>query len=513
MFGTISQQSYTIVDAHGTIHETTNLTLVKAIQVYASLQIIFVTETDLPKSDNDTNDFIYTAMNYSYEIASKPTIIAIFDRNFDDERETESLKDRFQNFYSNQSWPNVYWMTIPLYEGAQNLDRFTMDYRAERLKPVFAEKLKTAEPHIQQQLPYRSFFSIQSTYLLNRFDASKPIRRHHVQFEIESKLKALFQKLTDKTENLKIVTPISYYKSQMDMNRKQLSLETIDENLSSNKLSSTLEQLKLQWKSVAAVNEYTKFTINLINNRTYTELLITEIYLERWRSSYVPKLKEDLERIKQAICEFVLTVIGEQSSAKSSLLNSLFGCNFRVSAGRCTIGMYLSIAYYKSFTIIIIDSEGLLSLEKSGSLFDNQMITMAILTSHLVLINDKGELSSSLEGLIGMSLYAKLQIQSSPLKPKFSSPLKPKLIFVLRDQIYRDPNVFFELLNKFKNNLQTSSNFLKVSVDDELEIKQENIALLPSAFSEDINTDLNIIQRWRNQTFPMEINNLHIVFY
>jgi hypothetical protein len=37
----------------------------------------------------------------------------------------------------------------------------------------------------------------------------------------------------------------------------------------------------------------------------------------------------------------VLTVVGEQSSAKSSLLNSIFGCNFRASAGRCTIGMYL----------------------------------------------------------------------------------------------------------------------------------------------------------------------------
>ncbi|CAF3433569.1 unnamed protein product, partial [Rotaria sp. Silwood2] len=39
----------------------------------------------------------------------------------------------------------------------------------------------------------------------------------------------------------------------------------------------------------------------------------------------------------------ILTVVGEQSSAKSSLLNSTFGCNFRVSAGRCTIGMHLGI--------------------------------------------------------------------------------------------------------------------------------------------------------------------------
>ncbi len=41
----------------------------------------------------------------------------------------------------------------------------------------------------------------------------------------------------------------------------------------------------------------------------------------------------------------ILTVVGEQSSAKSSLLNSTFGCNFRVSAGRCTIGMYLGMFF------------------------------------------------------------------------------------------------------------------------------------------------------------------------
>lgn len=130
------------------------------------------------------------------------------------------------------------------------------------------------------------------------------------------------------------------------------------------------------------------------------------------------------------------------------------------------------------------------------------MTTMAVLTSHLVLINHKGELSSTLEGLIGMSLYAKLQIQSMPFKPK--------LLFILRDQTIRNTstNTFYEQLSRFKDNLQKSSNFLKVSIDDELEIKQENIVLLPSAFSEDVNEDLNVTQRWRNQTFAYEISQL-----
>lgn len=48
-----------------------------------------------------------------------------------------------------------------------------------------------------------------------------------------------------------------------------------------------------------------------------------------------------MEKLRLTNPIVVLTVIGEQSSAKSSLLNSTFGCNFRVSAGRCTIGLYL----------------------------------------------------------------------------------------------------------------------------------------------------------------------------
>jgi hypothetical protein len=81
-------------------------------------------------------------------------------------------------------------------------------------------------------------------------------------------------------------------------------------------------------------------------------------------------------------------------------------------------------------------------------------------------------------------------------------------MFVLRDQMDRNKNVFFEQLSKFKDNLQHSSSILCLSIDDELEIHHNNIALLPSAFSEDINPDLNLSQRWRNQTFPSEINQL-----
>ena len=432
-------------------------------------------------------------------------------------------------------------------------------------------------------------------------------------FEVEEELDRLFHSLSDQTENLCLVTPFSYQRSP--------------DLIASEKPPSTSSSLKDFSRTVQISdirNEYHKFTISLLCQRTYIELLMTEIYLEKWRAIYIPKLREEQEnlrekastllgKLKQAerenctssetitlrqhyeelrdrlreidrrlmnvdltvglLCDelfalwdniyatqptkkieelrnqfdlvatklmelvykglalhvlrnrplrshsrllrmcigklkltdsvSVLTVIGEQSSAKSSLLNCTFGCNFRVSAGRCTIGLYLGLAYYRNMTIIILDSEGLLSLEESGSIFDNQIVTMAVLSSNLVIINHKGEISSSLEGLIGMSLYAKIQIQSSPFKPK--------LLFVLRDQTQRDTKIFQAQLNHLKENIQTNGEFLQVAIDDELEMK--HTVLMPSAFTEDTNRDYGIVQKWRTETFAVEINRLRSVVF
>jgi hypothetical protein len=165
--------------------------------------------------------------------------------------------------------------------------------------------------------------------------------------------------------------------------------------------------------------------------------------------------------------------------------------------------IFSGLAYYKNMTIVILDTEGLMSLEESGSIFDNQMVTMAVLSSNLVIVNHKGEISSSLEGLIGMSLYAKIQIQSSPFKPK--------LLFVLRDQTQRDMKIFQQQLNRLKENIQTNGDFLRMSIDDELEMK--HVVLMPGAFTEDTNRDYGIVQKWRTETFAVEINKLRTTVF
>ena len=73
---------------------------------------------------------------------------------------------------------------------------------------------------------------------------------------------------------------------------------------------------------------------------------------------------------------YVVSVIGAQSSAKSTLLNFLFGSGFAVSSGRCTRGLYAS--YFssgpKGRPVLVLDSEGLLSLGSEGSTFDGQIV-------------------------------------------------------------------------------------------------------------------------------------------
>ncbi|CAF3857042.1 unnamed protein product [Rotaria sordida] len=589
---------FTIFDVHG---KATDTRLIRSIQPYTYVQIIYVTEEDL------NGDFLES--NVMKVVPNIQTIVVVFDRNYDDVELSMKLIKHFKDKFT--QWTNIQWTSAPMFNTYNSLPTRKIAQRNKRLREKFDQLLKRIKSYVQEPL-FRSCFQIQSSF----YEKNSNLTPIKLVFEIETELDHLFSQLSDKTENLLLVTPISYQKSQIKVSNASSYESRQLERIVSN---STVNDVSRSIQTSSIINKYHAFTISLLNHRTYIELLIVEAYLEKWRAAYVPSLRNKqeqlrenasaiLRQLKQAerenatpseatglrqqyemllnqlrnvdsclmnvdltfglFCDelfalwdhihrtqtsseiknlqnkfnlvatklaelvykgfalhilrgrplqshsrllkmcmeklnlgdsvSILTVVGEQSSAKSSLLNSTFGCNFRVSAGRCTLGLYLGLAYYKNMTIIILDTEGLMSLEESGSIFDNQMVTMAVLSSNLVLINHKGEISSSLEGLIGMSLYAKIQIQSSPFKPK--------LLFVLRDQTQRDMKIFQQQLNRLKDNIQRNGQFLQMSIDDELEMK--HIILMPGAFTEDTNRDYGIVQKWRTETFSMEINKL-----
>ena len=66
----------------------------------------------------------------------------------------------------------------------------------------------------------------------------------------------------------------------------------------------------------------------------------------------------------------IISVLGPQSSGKSTLLNFLFGCNFITSSGRCTKGIYGTYFKVSNFNscdgILVLDTEGLFGLLNKG---------------------------------------------------------------------------------------------------------------------------------------------------
>ncbi|KAI7803146.1 putative interferon-induced very large GTPase 1-like [Triplophysa rosa] len=125
---------------------------------------------------------------------------------------------------------------------------------------------------------------------------------------------------------------------------------------------------------------------------------------------------------------FVLSVLGIQSSGKSTMLNAMFGLEFAVSAGRCTRGAFMQLIrvsedmkhQMKFDYILVVDTEGLRALElaeKSTRHHDNELATFVVGLGNLTLINFFGEISSDMQDILQIVVQAFLRMKKVKLKP------------------------------------------------------------------------------------------------
>ncbi|XP_041669725.1 up-regulator of cell proliferation-like [Cheilinus undulatus] len=125
----------------------------------------------------------------------------------------------------------------------------------------------------------------------------------------------------------------------------------------------------------------------------------------------------------------VLTVLGVQSSGKSTLLNTMFGVQFPVSSGRCTRGAYILFlrvsddmqAELNYDFLVLIDTEGLKSpclaqLEDSYE-HDNQLATFVIGLSDVTIINIAMENSTEMKDVLQIATHAFLRMKTIGKKP------------------------------------------------------------------------------------------------
>ncbi|KAM9319801.1 interferon-induced very large GTPase 1-like [Gastrophryne carolinensis] len=123
---------------------------------------------------------------------------------------------------------------------------------------------------------------------------------------------------------------------------------------------------------------------------------------------------------------FVLSVLGVQSSGKSTLLNTMFGLQFAVSAGRCTRGAFMQLLEITDELktdldfdyILVIDTEGLRAMELSTKTtlnHDNELATFVIGVGNMTLINVFGENPSGIKDILQIAVQAFLRMKKVKL--------------------------------------------------------------------------------------------------
>ncbi|XP_077058451.1 interferon-induced very large GTPase 1-like [Siphateles boraxobius] len=143
-----------------------------------------------------------------------------------------------------------------------------------------------------------------------------------------------------------------------------------------------------------------------------------------WISAVLDKLIQKLgdQRV------FVLSVLGIQSSGKSTMLNAMFGLQFAVSAGRCTRGAFMQLVRVSDDMktqmnfdyILAVDTEGLHALELTGSStrhHDNELATFVVGLANLTLINIFGENPSEMQDILQIVVQAFLRMKKVRMNP------------------------------------------------------------------------------------------------
>ncbi|CAG8433513.1 6724_t:CDS:2 [Ambispora gerdemannii] len=217
----------------------------------------------------------------------------------------------------------------------------------------------------------------------------------------------------------------------------------------------------------------------------------------------------------------VISVIGLESSGKSTLLNYLFKCGFSTSAGRCTKGMYMSYRHsvFKGqlIDLLILDSEGMGSTAQKyitrRTNFDKKITLLALMCSQIVIINTKG-LTRDIANILEVSSY-----HLDALK---ASRIKPRLHFVLRDMMDKadaQKPAFLDIRTSLEEMFQQIPGCTE-DLDDFMTVEQKDVHLLVNAFSsfnDDFRPRADIISESENihvpaaslhETFPIKVSNL-----
>ena len=145
-------------------------------------------------------------------------------------------------------------------------------------------------------------------------------------------------------------------------------------------------------------------------------------------SKWINAVLNEVKNILKDPDVFILSVLGLQSTGKSTLMNTAFGLQFNVSAGRCTRGAFMQLLPIseelckdiKSDYILVIDTEGLRAPEldsQKTQTHDNELATFVIGLADVTLINIFGESPGDMDDILQTAVHAFIRMASVKLNP------------------------------------------------------------------------------------------------
>ncbi|XP_075913720.1 interferon-induced very large GTPase 1-like [Petromyzon marinus] len=173
---------------------------------------------------------------------------------------------------------------------------------------------------------------------------------------------------------------------------------------------------------------------------------------------------------------FVLSILGIQSSGKSTLLNAMFGLQFPVGAGRCTRGVHMQLVKVdEEFSkelgydfVLIVDTEGLCAPELSNATptLDNELATFVIGLANMTVINTFGENPSEMHNIIQIAVQAFLKMKQVKLSPSCVFVHQNVGDVTLKENVMDGRRLFQDMLDEMTRTAAEQEQYKAVSFDE-----------------------------------------------
>ncbi|XP_056308938.1 interferon-induced very large GTPase 1-like [Danio aesculapii] len=296
--------------------------------------------------------------------------------------------------------------------------------RQNQYKSVISEFMNFFIKEINSHDRHKMFFLKWLRILLDEYASADIITLHHKYNEKWSTV----LKLTENT------------KKSHQLKDEQIELERISEDLQAAAfgLEHIMREIGQIYESCSSVKENKKdLPVHFSSLPSLAaKMMISGFPLELmdgdaahvplvWISAVFDQL---VQKLGDQTRVFVLSVLGIQSSGKSTMLNAMFGLQFAVSAGRCTRGAFMQLVKVSEEMktqmnidyILVVDTEGLCALELAGRStrhHDNELATFVVGLANLTVINIFGENLSEMQDVLQIIVQAYLRMKKVRLNP------------------------------------------------------------------------------------------------